>query len=779
MASSGSPRFTKASWLTLGVSVFFLALFVLFVLLHVIAPCDEARLQPGTQAWRPGGVVVASLGEQTGGLQSGDLVIGVNGRSMESWARDILSPLKPRPLWKAGQTLTYTVVREGSPLDVEVTLGDYPLGTTLAKDWGAVLFAVVFFLIAAFVFFQRPGVPAARVLLLGASGIMSATAWSLGLHVLDVVDGTRLWLYEATTVAGYMLLWISLVHFWLVFPKPWPGMLRRRWLVPSLYAAPYLVITGYAAAMWTGAGSTLEWLGRAFQTIGPLEVSYGVLALVAGVWRYRSPLDMESRKQVRWVWLTGLTLCSVGVAFVFLPQLLLGNPLISFNVLALLGLFFPFSLAFAILRYRLFDISVIVNRALVYGVLTALVVGLYVLVAGSLGALFQARGTLLISLLAAGLVAVLFQPLRLRLQHAVNRWMYGQRDEPYAVLTDLGRQLEGTLSPDAVLPTVVETVAQSLKIPYVAIVRSEGEQQVVVAACGQVTPDTLKIPLVYQGEEVGQMLLAPRAAGEVFSRADWRLVTDLARQTGVVAHGVRLTDDLRRARERLVISREEERRRLRRDLHDGLGPLLGGVTLKLDAARNLLTRDRAAADTILVEVKAQTQQALADIRRLAYALRPPALDQLGLVSALREHAATLGSTEADGRHPDPHTLQVNFASPQPLPALPAAVEVAAYRIAVEALTNAARHSRAHHCVVRLSLPADGILELVVADDGVGLPPFSSPGVGIASMKERAAELGGSCAIEPVTGGGTRVRARIPVGVPHETSPHTGEETTRR
>ncbi|MBI2873352.1 MAG: hypothetical protein HYY00_09230 [Chloroflexi bacterium] len=723
-------------------------------------------------------MTVTLLGEQTEGLRSGDLVIAVEGRSMESWAQAVFSLREPRPGWKAGQTVTYTVLRDGSPVDVKVTLGTYPLASTLAKEWGAVLFAVVFLLIAAFVFFQRPGEPAARVLLLGASGIMSATAWSLGLHVLDVVDGTRLWLYLATTKAGYMLLWIGLVHFWLVFPKPWTSVLKRRWVVPSLYAMPYLVITAYAAAMWPGSSGTLDWLGRAFWTIEPLELTYVTLGLVAAIWRYRSPLDAEDRRQMRWVWLAVLALSSVGIAFFFLPQLLLGGPLFSFNVLAILGLVFPLALGFAILRYRLFDIDVIINRTLVYGILTAVVVGLYVLVVGSLGVLFQARGDLLISLVAAGLVAVLFQPLRQRLQHAINRWMYGQRDDPYTVLTSLGRHLEDTLPADAILPTVVETVARALKIPYVAIVRSEGEQQVVLAASGQPTPDVLKIPLVYQGEEVGQMMLAPRAPGEAFSRADWRLVSDLARQTGVVAHSVRLTGDLRRARERLVISREEERRRLRRDLHDGLGPVLGGVTLKLDAARNLLARDTAAADVILAQVKAQTQQALADIRRLAYALRPPALDQLGLVSALREHAATTRFAGTDGGSAETHSLRVRVESPQPLPVMPAAVEVAVYRIAVEALTNVARHSRAHNCLVRLSLPDQGTLELEVADDGVGLPPGSTAGVGITSMKERAAELGGNCAVESVAGGGTRVRAHIPVGVPHQPSTRATEEATK-
>jgi len=166
---------------------------------------------------------------------------------------------------------------------------------------------------------------------------------------------------------------------------------------------------------------------------------------------------------------------------------------------------------------------------------------------------------------------VLVQPLRQRLQRGVNRLLYGERDEPYAVLSRLGRRLEGTLAPDAVLPAIVETVAGALKLPYAAIALREGECLAVVAAFGQPVGDPLRLPLVYRHEAVGELLLAPRAPGEPFSPADRRLLDDLARQAGVAAHAVRLTADLQRSRERLVTLREEERRRLRRDPHDGLG----------------------------------------------------------------------------------------------------------------------------------------------------------------------------------------------------------------
>src|SRR5215211_1135902 len=231
----------------------------------------------------------------------------------------------------------------------------------------------------------------------------------------------------------------------------------------------------------------------------------------------------------------------------------------------------------AIVRYHLYDIDVVINRTLVYGALTSCVVGIYVLAIVALGALFQAQGNLAVSLTATGLVAIVFQPLRGRLQRGVNRLMYGERDDPYAVVSRLGRRLEATLAPEAVLPTVLETIAQALKLPYAAILLKESEGFRTAAAYGSTRGEPETLSLVYQREEIGRLVLSPRAPGEGFSDADRSLLEDLARQAEVAVHAVRLTTDLQHSRERLVATREEERRRLRRDLHDGLGAQLAGL----------------------------------------------------------------------------------------------------------------------------------------------------------------------------------------------------------
>jgi signal transduction histidine kinase len=496
-------------------------------------------------------------------------------------------------------------------------------------------------------------------------------------------------------------------------------------------------------------------------------VALGTL-VYSQVHRYRHSSNAVQRRQIKWV---VLGIFSAAVVYLGMATTLsafapaptspgrLAALMVGYSLIYLAMLLIPLSIGVAILRYHLFDIDLIINRALVYGALTASVVGLYVLVVGGLGELLQIRGNLIISLIATGLAAVFFQPLGERLQRTVNHLMYGDRDDPYTVISRLGQRLEASLAPDAVLPTAVRSVAEALKLPYVAVEVGMNGVLETAASTGEPEQNPLRMPLVYGGESVGSLILAPRPGEESFSPADRRLLEDLAHQIGASAHAalmtaeaLRLSADLQRSREQLVEAREEERRRLRRDLHDGLGPQLSSQALTVDAVRVLMRRDPDAAEELLLDLKADAQAAVTDIRRLVYELRPPALDDLGLLGALRESAAQYGAMG----------LYVSVKAPEELPPLSAAVEVAAYRIAQEALTNVARHAGASTCIVNLEVEDAGALYLEVRDDGRGIGTDRGTGVGLSSMRERADELGGSLVIEPQPERGTRVRATLPL-----------------
>ncbi len=628
----------------------------------------------------------------------------------------------------------------------------------------AIVFAAVHVSIGIFIFWRR-------------SDNWMASFVALMLLTFGAVSFTQ---FPKVLVQAYPAAWlpvvlveilgaISVSLFFYLFPDGRFVPRWTRWLAvvwAGIYGTSVLFPDApFSSSAWPSPLLNLIWLGF----IGSF--------LFAQMYRYRRVSAPTQRQQTKWV-VFGIALALGGYLVATWLFSLFWSPeqdqlvnLARDAALMLFMLVIPLSIAFAVLRYRLWDIDVLIHRTLVYGALTASVVGLYVLAVGALGALLQTPGNLLISLLATGLIAVLFHPLRERLQHSVNRLMYGDRDDPYHVLARLGQRLETALAPDAVLPTIVETVKDALKLPYTAITLKQDDTLTLAAATGEPTTDTISLPLAYQGETIGQLLLSPRASGERFTPADRHLLDDLARSAGIAAHAVLLTADLERSRLRTVSAREEARRQLGSDLHDGLGHRLAGLVRKAETAANLLDHEPATVRALLAELTEQAKAAITEVRALAHQLHPPELELLGLVEALRERAQVYAASSGDG-------LQISIEVSETLPRLPAAVEVAAYYIALEALTNVQRHAAAQHCIVRLALvPGDGddrsmlpvlgvpILELEISDDGRGIPTSpqrAGTGLGMRSMQERAAELGGRCVIEPVAaGGGTRVSARLP------------------
>jgi signal transduction histidine kinase len=409
------------------------------------------------------------------------------------------------------------------------------------------------------------------------------------------------------------------------------------------------------------------------------------------------------------------------------------------------------SVAIGILAPGRWDVDALISRTVVWGTVAAIVVALdlalVALLDAVLGERLDQRDVTLVVLLVA---VTAYGPLRTWVGTVVRRALVGRRGDRYAVVTELAARLEEHGDVRAQLPALAEAVAGAFKLDYVGVEVFRHGGGTVSAAHGVRPAETREVPIRYGAEEVGRLELPARGVRSLLSQRDQALLFDVVRQAATAVRSARLADDLQASRERLVLDREEDRRRIRRDLHDGLGPVLGGVAMRLDAAGNALDHDPETTRRMLVQARREITDALADVRRLVHGLRPPALDDLGLLAALRQQAERMSGT----------TLAA-VVEAEDLPPLPAAVEVAAYRIASEALTNAARHAGARRCTIRLvGLP--GTLLVEVADDGAGIGPEVTAGVGLRSIRERAGELGGRTEVVCPEDGGTQVRTWLPM-----------------
>jgi two-component system, NarL family, sensor kinase len=556
----------------------------------------------------------------------------------------------------------------------------------------------------------------------------------------------------------------------LVFPEG--RLLSSRWR-PALWAALAfipLLFAGMAFIPQT-MGSYFRYLPNPYahasfttasEALQALSVACGLAAVGAAVasvtvrWRRAGRVE---RQQLKW-FLVVLPISLVALTAGFFAS---GGP-VNVGLGALAGILLPAAIGVAVLRYRLYEVDVLLNRAVLYGLLTAGVAAVYVAVIAVAREVFGAndRG-LTVQVIATAVAAAALFPLRDRVQRRVDRLFYGDRGVPYEALARLGRLVEESGGTESALGSVVKTIADSLRLPYVALELrlGDGWRQAAVYSDG-LPSDVTRFPLISQRETVGRLVVGTRSRGERLGPDDERLLADLARQAGPAAHAVALRRALDASRAGLVTAREEERRRLRRDLHDGLGPTLAGLTLGLDTAR-ARSAGQPELTELLGRLKAETQRAVTDVRRIVYGLRPPTLDEFGLVGSLREEVGRL-------QYEAPELTVTLDAPDQDLAQLPAAVEVACYRIVTEALTNVTRHARATRCTVRIQL--DHGLDVDVSDDGVGLPDGWRTGVGIASMRERVAELGGTLVIEPCLPHGTRINARLPA---QETDPETTQE----
>lgn len=570
--------------------------------------------------------------------------------------------------------------------------------------------------------------------------------------------------------------WIAISLFCLLFPN---GKFVPAW---SKYGIAVIAIVDVANVFF--GGNVWSRFDQPAYVQFAWFMSTTALLIYAQSYRFRRVSSPEQRQQTKWV-VYGVAVSFVGFAVIslFFDPSVVGGKATNFVYLnAALHLCLsaiPVTLTLAVLRRRLWAINPLVKRTLLYGALTVSVALLYTAVVLYLGKLFDALNHFAVSLIATGLVAALFAPLKEWLQRQVNRLLKGRHDDPYAVLLELGNQLLRPMAPDKMLEAIARQIQEALRLPYAGVAIGIAGHEAMIAEAGErgVAAELREYPIVYGGKTLGTLYAASRSPGEGFSSEDLVFLEVMLRHAGPLLNNAdmligmrRLAEDLQDSRERLVLAREEERRRIRNNLHDDLAPRLAALALNAAIARKYVEKDQAAATAMLDELGRVIRTTVQDMRSLVNDLRPPALDQLGLIGAIQARTeelskpASLVPGEASGGR-----LAFRIECPPALPELRAAVEVAAYRIVTEAMVNVVKHARASACTVKLTIDDTNYLRIEVSDDGVGatnghaVAVAGSPGgIGLHSMRERAAEIGGECGIDRPASGGTRVWALLPL-----------------
>lgn len=462
------------------------------------------------------------------------------------------------------------------------------------------------------------------------------------------------------------------------------------------------------------------------------------IALIGHGWWVLETEGEEDRQAM--LWLALAVIVTGSIYGLLLAQFQLPGVVAGGFVLSALG---P-AMAVGTRRPGITDIRALVVRSVVFGVVAIAYVAVFVGVLAILDSWTGGETAPGVIAVVGVLLATGLHPLSVVLRGLIDELLFGERPDPFLAASALADQI----GDDPLL--ALRSIRGALMLPYASISIS-GVQ---VAASGTPVTETRRFPLALGSDAVGEIVIGLRPGDLTLSAGDEQALGIVAPLVAQTLRARRLSRDLQESRSAAIKAIEEERRRLRRDLHDGLGPTLSGIAFTADAARNTIVSDPVAADALLIRLRADAVAAVGEIRRLVYDMRPPTLDELGLVAALRQQVSSLRT--ADGR---PMHVRVEADD---LPPLPAAVEVAAFRIATEAVLNSARHSGTDQAWVRIQ-HKDDCLEVTVRDPGSTADAWQ-PGVGLSSMRERAAEVGGAIHVT-TSPEGSRVQALLPSAAP--------------
>jgi two-component system NarL family sensor kinase len=437
-----------------------------FIILHLAIPSDGMRLSSGNVMFTYNGVLVSPYSPDEQVLAEGDVVIAVEGQSLENFARSLFIPGLSRPRWQIGNEVIYTIERDGELVDKVVPLSPLPVKAIFSGYWGALLFAFASQVLAIFVLARKPHDPAAQAFFIWALAGSHTYAWSFSLQVSDITGVLGFWLFRLATPGLWLIYWPAGLHMALVFPRKLPLVKRRRWLIPSLYLASFAIYFMLLALSWIRTQNILLWLDSWSLAEGLIAGLFLVSTLGTIIYQYRSSLSFDDRVKMRWAVFGASVAGIIGLIFWILLPMITGESILSPNLLGLIMLLFPISLAVAIVRHHLFDIDHIIRRTLVYGILTAALLGIYFLSVILLQQII--RGTTgatspLVIVVSTLLIAALFNPLRGWVQEAIDRRFYRQKYDATQILAAFANTVRNEVELDAMTGAVLRVVEDTLQ----------------------------------------------------------------------------------------------------------------------------------------------------------------------------------------------------------------------------------------------------------------------------------------------------------------------------